>query len=174
MEKRLNKKIEVYLTDFKDKIRNKINELKFDEQTKINELIEFVYDYNRLQFQKDDLVKRVRIKNIIPNTNRCGAKRCNGEQCTRRRKDDSTFCGTHIKGTPHGLMNNDNITNSNMIHKVNIFVQEIYGIHYYIDNFGNVYKTEDILEEKQNPTIISKYTIESGVYNLCDLINTNL
>ena len=51
---------------------------------------------------KEDFQKRKRVKNVVPQFERCGAKRANGEQCTRRKKDDSCFCGTHVKGTPHG------------------------------------------------------------------------
>ena len=104
MEKRINKKIELYVTTFKDQIRNKVTELDFSEKVKINELLEYVYEYNRFVLLKDDLSKRKRIKNSIPSLNRCNAKRANGEQCTRRRKEDSEFCGTHYKGTPNGLI----------------------------------------------------------------------
>ena len=65
MEKRLNRKIEDYLSEFKNNIRNKVNELTFDEKNKINELLEYIYDYERLSIQKDDLVKRKRVKNHL-------------------------------------------------------------------------------------------------------------
>jgi hypothetical protein len=165
MEKRLNHKIEQYLTEFKNNIRNKVSSLAFTETSKTNELIEYVYDYTRLQLKKEDLSKRLRIKNMIPNVNRCNAKRCNGEQCTRRRKTDSTFCGTHIKGTPHGLILSDSNTTA-VIQKVDVYAKEIYGIMYYIDNYGNIYKTEDILEERQNPQIIAKYVVENDIYKI--------
>ena len=168
MEKRLNTKIDTYMVEFKDKIRNKINTLTFTEQHKINELLEYVYDYDRFTLKKDDLNKRVRIKNEIPNNNRCNAKRCNGEQCTRRRKTDSTLCGTHMKGIPHGLINSD-VKDNTVLQKVELVAREIGGITYYLDNFNNVYKTEDILEDKQNPAIIAKYKIESdGTYSIPD------
>ena len=102
MEKRINKKVETYITTFKDSIRTKINSLNLDNKIIQNDLLEYVYDYQRLVISKDDIVKRKRIKNSIPLDNRCNAKRANGEQCTRRRKDNCEFCGTHIKGTPHG------------------------------------------------------------------------
>ena len=107
MEKRLNKKIEVYVTTFKDDIRNKITSLEFENKEKMNELIEFVYEYERFVLIKDDLNKRKRVKNSIPCLNRCSAKRANGEQCTRRRKENCEFCGTHAKGTPNGLVTNN-------------------------------------------------------------------
>jgi hypothetical protein len=165
MEKRINKKIEVYVTEFKDSVRNKITSLKFDDKKKINELLEFVYDYQRLVIIKDDLVKRKRIKNSIPSLNRCCAKRANGEQCTRRRKDNCEFCGTHSKGTPHGLIQ-ENADQSMESQKLEVFAEEICGIVYYLDKYNNVYKTEDILEAKQNPSIIAKYQKHNGTYSI--------
>ena len=165
MDKRLNKIIATYVTTFKDSVRNKITELSFDEKTKINELLEYVYDYERLSVTKDDLIKRKRIKNAIPVMNRCSAKRSNGEQCTRRRKESCEFCGTHTKGTPHGLMLS-NQSNDICLQKLEVFVEEIFGIVYYIDTHFNVYKTEDILEGKQNPSIIAKYVKQNGIYTI--------
>jgi hypothetical protein len=168
MEKRINKKIETYVTSFKDDIRKKVTELAFNEKPKMNELLEFVYDYERLSLIKDDLVKRKRVKNSVPNMNRCSAKRANGEQCTRRRKDGCEFCGTHVKGTPHGLMIENE--NTEMVsHKIEVFAEEIFGIVYYVDKQNNVYKTEDILEGKQNPQVIAKCLNQSGVLSIPEL-----
>ena len=161
MDKRINKLIATYVTTLKDSIHNKITSLNFDEKPKVNELLEYVYDYERLSLSKDDLNKRKRIKNSIPMMNRCSAKRSNGEQCTRRRKDNCEFCGTHVKGTPHGLMQ-ANQSNDIVLQKLEVFAEDICGIVYYIDNYHNVYKTEDILENKQNPQIIAKY-VKSGL-----------
>ena len=168
MEKRLNKKIETYVTAFKDGIRDKINELQFSESTRTNDLIEFVYDYTRLSLMKDDLVKRKRIKNSIPQMNRCSAKRASGEQCTRRRKEGCEFCGTHAKGTPHGLAQTcDNGGVSTQ--KLEVVAQEVCGIVYYIDSFHNVYNTEDIMEGKQNPRIVAKYENCNGRFSIPEL-----
>lgn len=170
MEKRINKKIETYVTTFKNDIRTKIASLEFEdsEKSKVNELLEYVFDYERLTMLKDDLIKRKRIKNSIPSLNRCNAKRANGEQCTRRRKDKCEFCGTHVKGTPHGLIQNTE-TNENIIQKIDVVAEEICGIVYYIDKFNNVYKTEDILGGKQNPNIIAKAEKRNGVYSIPEL-----
>lgn len=170
MEKRINKKIETYVTSFKDDVRKKITLLDFDESTKskVNELLEYVYDYERLVMAKDDLIKRKRIKNSIPSLNRCNAKRANGEQCTRRRKDKCEFCGTHVKGTPHGLAQTTEIS-ENIMHSVEVVAEEIYGIVYYIDKNNNVYKTEDVLEGKQNPAIIAKAVKQGSSYSIPEL-----
>ncbi len=169
MEKKLNKKIETYITEFKDSIRNKIIELKFTAQKeKINELLEYTYEYQRLVLNKDDFVKRKRIKNTIPTLNRCSAKRASGEQCTRRRKKDCEFCGTHSKGTPHGHFQ-ENEVSSDGNDKLEVFAEEIKGIVYYIDKFNNVYNTEEILKEKENPTIIAKWAKQNGSYSIPEL-----
>lgn len=168
MEKRLNKKFEEYITLLKNDVRDKINTLDFQEKEKINELMGFVYDYQRLIFQKDDISKRKRVKNTIPLTNRCNARRANNEQCTRRKKYGSEYCGTHVKGTPHGLIT-ENLESTLIVHKMDIIAQEIGGIVYYIDNYKNVYNTEDVMNEKENPEIIAKYTLQNGTYSIPEL-----
>jgi len=55
----------------------------------------------RAKMQEERRLKRKRVKSSIPAHKRCSALRKDGEQCYRRRTDESIFCGTHIKGTPH-------------------------------------------------------------------------
>jgi hypothetical protein len=167
MEKRLNKLSENYISNFKNNIRDKILEIDFEEKIKINELMEFIYDYERLVFVKEDFIKRKRVKNSIPSTNRCNARRANGEQCTRRRKDNCEFCGTHSKGVPHGFMEEDDTTQTTQ--KIEVFAEDIQGIVYYIDKFNNVYKTEDIISGKENPDIIAKCIKNSNGYSIPSL-----
>jgi hypothetical protein len=168
MEKRLNQKISTYISQFKDNLSNKIKSLNIDDKSKTNELLEFVYDYERLSLVKDDLIKRKRVKNSIPVMNRCIAKRASSEQCTRRRKEGCEYCGTHVKGTPHGLINASECSET-VSQKVEVFAEEIFGIVYYIDKFDNVYKTEDIVEGKQNPQIIAKYVKNNNRYTIPSL-----
>lgn len=169
MEKRVNKILETYIIGLKDEVKRKIHELKFDDKQKINTLLEFLYDYPRLTVTKDDLVKRKRIKNSIPSTNRCNAMRANNEQCTRRRKTDSEYCGTHSKGTPNGFVQMNQCTQSN-IKKIELVLEEVNGIAYYIDSFYNIYKTEDILSGKENPQIIAKYKKIDGKISISQFL----
>jgi len=166
MERRLNTKIETYLKTFKDGIRDKLIELNITQDDNIGTLIEYIYEYNRLTVNKDDFIKRKRIKNSIPENNRCMAKRANGEQCTRRRKMEYDFCGTHSKGTPHGLSDlNDNIKNQNQ--SIVVFAKEIKGIVYYIDQYKNVYNTEDIMQSIENPRVVAQYEkIDENTYTI--------
>jgi len=50
-------------------------------------------------------------------------------------------------------------------------IQEIKGILYYIDTSNNVYKTEDILCNSKNPRIIAKYGVEDGIYKFIFIYN---
>ena len=43
--------------------------------------------------------------------------------------------------------------------KIEIWVQEIKGINYHIDNSNNVYKAEDILSNKKQPAIIAQWSL---------------
>jgi len=163
MEKRINKKIETYITEFKQQICSKINcfEISPENMTHIHE---FIFEYPRCTIEKEELIKRKRVKNSIPVDNRCAAKRSNGEQCTRRKKDGHDFCGTHCKSVPHGLIG---VHESST--KLEIYTQDIKGIIYYIDDFNNIYKMEDILEGSQSPKIIGKYDKNDKTYNISEL-----
>ena len=169
MEKRISKKIELYLVQFKENIRDKINELNIENTTKTSQLIEYIYEYEKLTLSKDDFIKRKRVKNSIPNMNRCSAKLANGEQCTRRRKQDCEYCGTHYKGLPHGLMGKNETNETTNKKSIDIFSQDIRGIIYYMDKYNNVYKITDVLEGKENPQIIAKYTKNDDEYTIYDL-----
>ena len=154
MEKRINKKIENYFFDFKENIKTKAIEYNSTDDS-LNNLLQFIYDYDRLNLSKEDFIKRKRVKNIVNLSERCCAKRANGEQCTRKRKDiDSEFCGTHLKGTPHGIC--DLKQEKSQGQKIEVWAQDIQGIMYYIDKDLNVYQTEDIIQSKVNPKIIAK------------------
>jgi len=165
MERRINLKIETYITDFKDNIRDKAQKLGMNNEN-TNHLLEYIYDYDRLCFTKDDFLKRKRVKNVVPNYDRCSAKRANGEQCTRRKKTTDLYCGTHLKGTPNGIVDDNNDENYQLTSKVEVWAQDIQGILYYIDKNNNVYKAEDIIGNKNNPSVIAKYLKNGDTYTI--------
>jgi hypothetical protein len=165
MEKRLNKKLELWITGFKDNIREKANQIGISKNDQTNQLIQYIYDYDRLTFEKEDFQKRKRIKNVVPFFDRCCAKRASNEQCTRRKKDGIEYCGTHMKGVPHGIIDSQNENKPNT-QKIEVWAQDIQGIVYYIDKAYNVYQAEDIIINKLNPKIIAKYTRNGEVYSI--------
>ena len=186
MERRLNQRIEEYLIEFKNQIAGRIQTIVQgieesgtcsgrdastlgDVKTKCNLLASFVYNYEKIKVGKDDFMKRKRVKSVVPIYDRCCAKRASGEQCTRRKKEGESYCGTHIKGTPHSVMEenvNESSTPKNV--KVDIWAQDIKGIIYYIDKVGNVYDTEDIMKiDKYPKRVIAKYMQDAkGGYSI--------
>lgn len=166
MEKRINNKHRIYLQTFKDKIREVVSKCDCNIESQ-NQILQFVYDYQPLQFEKGDFQKRKRVKNVVPYFERCCALRANKEQCTRRRKDSSRFCGTHVKGIPHGELNEE--TEKPTHTKKMVRAQDIKGIIYYIDDDGNVYEPNDVMNNVIDPKVIAKYVKNNGVYSIPSL-----
>jgi hypothetical protein len=162
MEKNINKRIDSYIGELKNKMWQKISSIGFSEKEKVNEFLEFMYEYEKLVLSKEDFNKRKRVKNCIPQLNRCNALRANGEQCTRQRKENCNYCGTHAKG----VINEQSEVKNDFQKKTEVFAEDIGGIVYYIDNTNNVYKTEDVLQEKQNPEIIAQYVKNENGYSI--------
>ena len=193
MERRVNKRIEDYIIGLKNDVAKKLQQIvnvlevtdastrdelmRAVDNTKLqcNSMAGFVYNYEKLRLGKDDVMKRKRIKSVVPIYERCCAKRANGEQSTRRKKDGETYCGTHIKGTPHSIVDEvecEAPTTKNV--KVDIWAQDIKGIIYYIDKTGNVYDTEDIMKiDKYPKRVIAKYhQDEAGKYSIPSIFGT--
>jgi len=162
MEKRLSERIEDYVSSMKTSLMKKINEMDTNETDK-TVLCEFIKSYSEFQVEKADFQKRKRSQNTVPAFLRCLSKRSDGEQCSRRKKEGCDFCGTHSKGSPHG-----NFVENVVMKKVEVWVQEICGIIYYIDKEMNVYKTEDIINNKPNPRVIAKYEKNGEIYSISE------
>ena len=156
MEKRLNRKIDAYMRDFKENFKDKMTTLGFSEHENYAALLQFMYDTPLLEITKIDLQKRKRVKNSVPFGERCCALRANHEQCTMRKKDGERFCGTHIKGRPHGEMNEGDCVQDTSV-KIEVWAQDIKGIIYFIDKNNNVYDPQDIHQNLKNPRVICKY-----------------
>ena len=166
MEKKLNTKLTAWISEFKKDIVSKIIESDSTEDGPPPELLQFIYNYPNLALTKQDLQKRTRVKNTVPYHDRCRALRANGEQCTRRKRESNKFCGTHIKGTPHGEIT-DTPTTQETYKKIQVWAQDISGIIRHLDKEGNVYDPQDIYQGITNPKVIAKYTNSGGVYEIC-------
>ena len=175
MQRRVNQKVDTYTRELKDEIKKsvvgafeKIERVLPQENSKqvniiLKEMMDIIYNFPLIQLEEDDFARRKRAKNIVPYYDRCQAMRANNEQCTRRKKCGSNFCGTHVKGTPHGVVKCNN-ESGNKTKNVSVWAEEISGIMYYIDDNYNVYQAEDIMLNKINPKVIAKYEkkTESG------------
>jgi len=164
MESRINNTIVAYIRVFKSDIGDKVKSMDLGDDI-TSELMRFIFDYQKLILKPVDFNKRKRLKNSIPVTNRCTACKAAGEQCTRRRRGETEFCGTHSKGVPHGLIN-DTVSSENHNQSVEIFGEDVNGIIYYMDKYSNVYKMEDIIIQKENPAVIGDYKLINGIYEI--------
>jgi len=175
MERNINKKVESYNKEYKEFIKQQFIDLdtfildnvhsNTTEYNKIHTILmnnfQKCYDYKKLVLYKEDFQKRKRVKNAVSLCERCCACRANKEQCTRRKKDGSEFCGTHVKGTPHGVIKDiSNIPSANK--KTTVWAQDIKGIMYYIDDNSNVYSTEDVMKNVNSPRVIANYKVEEA------------
>ena len=161
MERRLAAKIRDNESSFKNSIKewldsNNCKVKQGDDADKTPEFLQFIYDFEPLKLSTTDFMRRKRVKNDAPYYERCTARRADGEQCTRRKRGDNIYCGTHMKGTPHGVIDNSCVC-ATTVKKINVWVEDIKGILYNIDSSGNVYDPDDIVSGKSNPKIIAQY-----------------
>jgi len=178
VERRIKLKVDKGFQDFKDFLREEINkeiesiitslETKDLNLEKLNNvkktIIQDIYNYENLNLSEDDFKKRKRVKNTISLECRCNALRANKMQCSRRKLGSNDFCGTHLKGQPHGIITEKKQTSKAASH-IQLWAEEIKGIWYYIDANFNVYNTNDILANNPNPRIIAKYETSIEEYS---------
>ena len=168
MEKRLIAKMEEHNKDFKSDIKKWLHEngatIHSDDTDLSSNFLQFVFDYRNVSFSKDDFLRRKRNKNVVPDYDRCCALRANQDRCSRKRKGSDLYCGTHLKGIPHGSIETKNV---NKKKSIELWVEEIQGIVYYIDALNNVYSHEDIIQSVEDPRVISTWKInDKGEYQI--------
>lgn len=185
MEKRIQQKIDEHFQTFKvstlEWIKNEFDSSFRDEgyNTKdynnskqfVQKITNLIEHYPSITLCKEDFNKRKRTKNNIPLFDRCIAKRANGSQCTRRKKENVDYCGTHEKGQPHGIFdtNNTNIVAMNsktiVVHTINIK-----GINYFVDSECNIYNPKDVIDNILNPRKVGLCKKnEDNTYELIEL-----
>ena len=146
MEKKLNAKLTQWTVQLKKDIATHvIDNIGCSCEDELANIVQYIYKYPNLNFTKEDLQKRTRVKNTVPFHDRCRALRANEDQCTRRKREGSKFCGTHIKGTPHGEIT-DKPDNVESFKKVQVWAEEISGIIRHLDKNGNIYDPQDIYQ----------------------------
>ena len=153
MERRVAKVVRAHEQEFKCAIRDWM--MRIDpEYSHGEELVQFVFDYPNVQLTADHFQRRKRVKNSVPVADRCLAKRASGERCTRRKRPGGDLCGTHVKGTPHGVV--DKSDDEPGLVTVELWLHEVQGINYHVDASANVYSPEDIVMGVATPRVIGK------------------
>jgi hypothetical protein len=91
----------------------------------------------------------------------CSGTTWNGKRCRRKRRKGFDTCCIHTS-IEHTLSSKQ----MNTINMIDVHIEDIQGILYYVDNFENVYCTEDILAKKQNPKIVGR-KVSSHTITFC-------
>jgi len=173
MEKIISNKVDEHVESIKTELINSINNILQKEEIEkddMTNLINEVMTIKSVEFSKEDFIsKRNRTRNEVHKSERCIARKSAGEQCSHRKQEGKMYCGTHSKGTPHGVIS-DEIDTNKVTTKVAINVIEIEGILYHVDNMGNVYDPIDIVSNTKHPKVICKYEKqEDGTYTIPSL-----
>ena len=90
---------------------------------------------------------------------RCTAIRAGGKQCTRRRKENTTFCGTHVRyGQSTCVSNNVESLSTSTENNISVgttrslrAVVSSSGIPHFVDDESNIWCAEDVCSEHINP-----------------------
>jgi len=89
---------------------------------------------------------------------RCVAIRNGGKQCTRRRKDETMFCGTHARCTQSGTVGGDVVASVTTEKKSQGGTERALraavsssGIPQFVDEDGTIWCAEDVCAGHQNP-----------------------
>lgn len=110
-------------------------------EQQMEELVKEIREGNNIDILK--YKKRSRTRNEVNKSKQCRAKRADGNQCSRQRKHGHDFCGTHIKGCPHGTYKKK----EDIKKELKLSIIDSKGIPYYVDiKTGEVYGSESIMK----------------------------
>ena len=98
----------------------------------------------------------------------CKARKQDGQRCTRRCKDESLFCGKHIKNQKFGCV--QDTTNTDTVTTDELYYNDT---KYLIDDDNIVYQ-EKLINGEENYEIVGKRTKSGKIKFLKELVDTNL
>ena len=135
---------------FNNKLKHILNEISVNYNINIDTLVQ---KYCEPNLSISDLAlpikKKKRKKNRILDKNElCMAKKADGHQCTRRRKDGKEYCGKHLNNLKFGRIDDDDKYNDTSKY-IKTTQEKIDGVDYLVDSNNVVYSFD-----KNNPTII--------------------
>jgi hypothetical protein len=95
--------------------------------------------------------KKKRNKNIKPKEDICIAKKADGMQCTRKKRDNSLYCGKHCNNQKFGSVSMEDSVTEDSEKYIMTWTEQYDGVNYLVDN-NNIVYSYDI----ENPVIIGK------------------
>ena len=81
-------------------------------------------------------------KETLPDCERCTALTAASKRCTRRRAKRKNVCGTHAKGTPHGMASGADGSRQT---ELTVTTRDFNGIPHFVDDSGLVYSPRSVL-----------------------------
>ena len=96
---------------FRDEMDRTINRIANEKMIDKNELQDHYLKPKKYFIEKinDTILNRTKKPNkrILPSNEQCVGRKMDFTQCTRKRKDNTEFCGSHIKNRPNGKIGDD-------------------------------------------------------------------
>ena len=154
------------LQNFHDGLVDKMKSVYIQSEV-ISEVMDYVTNHDLFLSENEDIKKSRRVKKEVSMNDQCNATRIDGKRCTRRKKQDVQYCGTHLNCSSHIEFNSVDIVCP--IKDKTVSAIDVQGIIYYIDADLNVYNTEDVIKEVLDPSIIGRACINNGVYTIPSL-----
>ena len=154
------------LDSFSNDLICKLKSLHIDTE-KISEIMNYISEQSIFNIQNDVSKKTHRTRKTISISEQCNATRIDGNRCTRRKRTDLHYCGTHLNCTSYTEFNT--MEPIRPIIDKSVSAIDIQGIIYYIDLDLNVYNTEDVLNDVVDPSIIGKASKNNGIYTIPSL-----
>lgn len=143
----------VYNNKVKEMLKDLSNKYSIKDGTKLISTEELYEKYciNDIVFEETTSVvkKKKRKKNKqLSKDELCMAKKADGCQCTRRRKDTNEYCGKHLGNLKFGRID-DEEKYQNSDQYIKTMHEKINGNDYLVDENNIVYSFD-----KQNPTVL--------------------
>lgn len=148
--------IDGLMSVYNDKLKEVLKDLSLSYSIKDNgkqiglEELYKKYSINDLVFEESAPTKKKKRKKNkqLDQSELCMAKKADGCQCTRRRKDSNEYCGKHMGNLKFGRIDDEEKyeNNDNYIKTMH---EKIGGNDYLVDSNNIVYTFD-----KQNPTIV--------------------
>jgi hypothetical protein len=91
-----------------EKIINKVAPYtQIDDKDLMNDFLPQTIYFNEIINDLFIKKKKKTTKKCLPCNERCNGRKMDFSQCTRKRKDGTKFCGSHIKNRPNGEIDDD-------------------------------------------------------------------
>lgn len=150
---------------YNNKLKDILIEIATDNSLNKDKLLNKYIVGDNMSINLDILQKRKRKKNKQLALNElCMARKADNAQCTRRRKDDSEYCGKHCNNLKFGRIDDED-KYSNNEDFIKCSPEEISGKEYLVDNNTNIVYSYDF----ENPKIVGKKNSEGLLVLLSDI-----